>query len=177
MSPELHIVTLCSGNVARSVMLSAMLEVLGEHAGETWQLRSAGTHVVEGSSISARTLMALRSIDELGDRHYGSHRSHQVNDEDLEWATIVLASEADHVNYVRRHFPADAHKAVLFGQFVRRASLDVSFSQMCASIAALAPDPTFDVIDPAGGDDATYVACARELWELAQAFTVLATAN
>jgi len=35
------------------------------------------------------------------------------------------------------------------------------------------PDANFDVDDPAGGDDATYRACANELWELAQAFAAV----
>jgi protein-tyrosine-phosphatase len=30
-----------------------------------------------------------------------------------------------------------------------------------------------DVADPAGGDQAVYDACARQLWELAQVFALL----
>ncbi len=173
MSISRNILTLCTGNVARSVMLAFMLQTIADANGEQWQLRSAGTLVIEGSSISPRTLRALQSLDELGDHHYGAHRSHQIDGDDVAWAHIVLASEADHVNYVRRHFPLHAHKAVSLHQFVRDAPLDESFDAALEEVSSLEPDPHFDVRDPAGGDDATYIACARELWELAQAFAVV----
>jgi hypothetical protein len=35
------------------------------------------------------------------------------------------------------------------------------------------PDARLDVADPAGGDDATYEACAHELWDMAQVFATL----
>jgi hypothetical protein len=34
-------------------------------------------------------------------------------------------------------------------------------------------DPSFDVRDPAGGDQAQYDACASELWELSQIYVTL----
>jgi protein-tyrosine phosphatase len=170
---SLNILTLCTGNVARSVMLAFMLQTIGEANGVQWQLRSAGTHVIEGSAISPRTLRALQSLDELGEHHYGAHRSHQVDEDDVAWADIVLASEANHVNYVRRHFPLHAHKAVSLHQFVLDAALDESFEDTRDEVSSREPDPACDVRDPAGGDDATYIACAQELWELAQAFAVL----
>jgi hypothetical protein len=33
--------------------------------------------------------------------------------------------------------------------------------------------PLFDVADPAGGDQATYDACALQLWDLSQVFALL----
>jgi len=170
---SLRVVTLCSGNVARSVMLGYMLTTLSEDNGSNWRLRSAGTHVIEGSAMSSRTRNALRSIDELGDHHYGAHRSHQLDEEDVEWASVILATEADHVRFVRRLFAAHATKAVSLRQFVRYANLDVPFAEQLATVAAMEPDASFDVVDPAGGDDSTYVACANELWELAHAFVTV----
>ena len=67
--PSLRIVTLCTGNVARSVMLGYMLTTLAYTNEADWKLRSAGTHVIEGSAMSSRTRDALWSIDELGDHH------------------------------------------------------------------------------------------------------------
>ena len=57
--------------------------------------------------MSSRTRDALLSIDELGEHRYGAHRSHQIDEEDVEWADVILASEADHVRFVRAQF-ADA---------------------------------------------------------------------
>lgn len=172
---DFRIVTLCSGNVARSVMLATMFEALGPESGHPLEVRSAGTHAVEGSSISARTRDALLSVDELDAPSPNAHRSHQLELADLEWADLVLTAEADQVHYVRRAFPAFALSCCSLGQFVRQAPLDEPWSTQVAVVSANDPDPAFDVADPAGGDQAVYDACAHHLFELAQVFlTVLA---
>jgi protein-tyrosine-phosphatase len=173
MKSPLRIVTLCTGNVARSVMLGYMLTTLGEATGEEWQIRTAGTHVIEGSAMSGRTRDALIGVEELGEHHYSAHRSHQLSGPDVAWADVVLASEADHVNYVRSNFPDHAAKVVQLHQFVRYAPLDESFQTQLEVVSSMALEPSLDVADPAGGDDATYVACVNELWELAQVFATL----
>jgi protein-tyrosine-phosphatase len=173
VSDTLRIVTLCTGNVARSVMLGYMLTTIADANGSPWQVRTAGTHVLEGSSMSARTREALLKVDELGAHHFAGHRSHQLDERDLDVADLVLASEADHVNYVRRHFPEHSMKAVALAQFVRFAPLDASFEVQLAQVAAMDPSRQFDVEDPAGGDQAVYDACALELWELSQAFATI----
>jgi protein-tyrosine-phosphatase len=115
----LKIVTLCTGNVARSVMLGFMLTTISEAYGVDWKIRTAGTHVLEGSSMSARTRDALLRLEELGEHHYAGHRSHQLAADDVEWSDVILASEADHVAYVLRHFPDGGAKTVQLAQFVR----------------------------------------------------------
>jgi protein-tyrosine-phosphatase len=42
-----------------------------------------------------------------------------------------------------------------------------------AAVSDLDPSPAFDVVDPAGGDQAVYDACASQLWDLAKAFALL----
>jgi protein-tyrosine-phosphatase len=175
MSSPLKVVTLCTGNVARSVMLGYMLTTLAEAAGRDWSVRTAGTHVIEDSAMSARTRDALLSIDELGLHHYGAHRSHQLTDDDVAWADVILASEANHVYFVRLNFPEGAAKTVMLHQFLREAPLDVSFSQQLRYVASLQPSMFFDVDDPAGGDQTIYNACAANLWDMAQAFATVVT--
>ncbi len=170
----LRVVTLCTGNVARSVMLEAMLQALGADS-HRFEVRSAGTHAVEGSSISARTRIALDRVDELGPISVASHRSHQLDLDDVEWADLVLAVEAGQVRFVRREYPAFALSSCSLAQFVRQAPLDVPASTQIAVVAANEPDPAFDVDDPAGGDQADYDRCAQRLWELAQAFDTVLT--
>src|ERR1019366_10276516 len=121
---QLNIVTLCSGNVARSVMLGYMLTTLAQTNGEEWHVRTAGTHVTEGAAMSARTRDALLKIEELGDHRYGAHRSHQLDQADTEWADVILGAEADNVKFVRANFATNADKAVQLAQFVRFAPLD-----------------------------------------------------
>jgi protein-tyrosine-phosphatase len=166
----LNIVTLCTGNVARSVMLGYMLTTLADANGEQWHVRTAGTHVTEGSAMSGRTRDALRTIDELGDHRYGAHRSHQFTAADGDWADVILAAEADNVNYVRANFAAFADKTVQLARFARVASGEGDLRTRLREVSRPELSREFDVADPAGGDQAVYDACARQLWDLAQAF-------
>jgi protein-tyrosine-phosphatase len=169
----MNIVTLCTGNVARSVMLGYMLTTLAESTGEEWHIRTAGTHVGEGSAMSGRTRDALMKIEELGNHRYGAHRSHQLNDADCEWADVILAAEADNVRFVRTMFAASADKAVQLAQFDRFASPIGSLGEQLREATAHEPSVAFDVVDPAGGDQDTYDECARQLWNLAQTFALI----
>jgi len=169
----LNIVTLCTGNVARSVMLGYMLTTIAAATGEAWHVRTAGTHVTEGSAMSGRTRDALMKIEELGEHRYGAHRSHQLSVADVEWADVILAAEADNVNFVRRQFPNDANKTVQLAQFVRFASLDGDLVARLRGATQHEPSTELNVADPAGGDQTTYDDCARQLWELAQAFALI----
>jgi protein-tyrosine-phosphatase len=175
MSESLKIVTLCTGNVARSVMLGYMLTTIGEASGLDWQVRTAGTHVIEGSAMSGRTRDALARIDELGSQSYSGHRSHQITGDDVRWADVILASEANHVHFVQRSFPHCGDKTVQLAKFARGAPLDGPLDRQLAVVALLTPSPEFDVADPAGGDQGAYDACAQQLWELSQVFAMLVT--
>ncbi len=170
---SLNLVTLCTGNVARSVMLGSHLTTLSEANGYGWSIRTAGTHVVEGFAVSARTRDALLSLDAGGERHLGGHRSHQLNSDDVAWADAILTSEASQVAFVRAHFPSGSAKTVSLAQFLREAPLDLPVGEQLRYVASLEPMPFFDVDDPAGGDQADYDACAARLWEMAQAFATL----
>jgi protein-tyrosine-phosphatase len=170
-SPQgLNVVTLCTGNVARSVMLGYMLSTLAESARVEWNIRTAGTHVTEGSAMSGRTRDALLKIEELGGHRYGAHRSHQLNASDCEWADVVLAAESGNVIFVWTNFSQFADRAVQLAQFVRFAPLDGDFASKLRAASHHEPSKEFNVSDPAGGDQTTYDACARQLWDLAQAF-------
>jgi protein-tyrosine-phosphatase len=172
-----NIVTLCTGNVARSVMLGYMFTTIAESTGAAWAIRTAGTHVGEGSAMSARTRDALLRIDELGDHRYGAHRSHQLTAADTEWADVILAAEVNNVIFVRANFATNAEKAVQLAQFVRLAPLNDDLGAQLRALSAYEPSPAFNVEDPAGGDQSTYDACARQLWDFARAFATLVGAE
>jgi protein-tyrosine-phosphatase len=175
VSSSLKLVTLCTGNVARSVMLGYMLTSIAEANGLDWKVRSAGTHVIEGSAMSSRTRDALLRLDDLGEHHYGAHRSHQLTSDDVNWATVLLASEAGHVRYVRENYASGAAKTASLGQFLREAPLDEPFDEQLRFVSSLEPLNYFDVADPAGKDQLAYNECASQLWEMAQAFATLVT--
>ncbi len=154
-------------------MLGYMLTTLAEANGAEWSIRTAGTHVIEGSAMSSRTRDALLKLDELGVHHFSGHRSHQLTGEDVRWSDVILASEAANVHFVRTHHGDGGAKAVVFQQFLREAPLDTEFEEQVRYVSSLEPLAYFDVDDPAGKDQAAYDACAATLWEMAQVFATL----
>jgi len=62
---------------------------------------------------------------------------------------------------------------VTLGQFLLEAPLDAPFEHQVRAVAALAPDEDLDVIDPAGGNQDVYDACATQLWAMAMVFFTL----
>ncbi|MGH9093346.1 MAG: hypothetical protein ACRDZR_18490 [Acidimicrobiales bacterium] len=166
------VLVLCTGNAARSVMAGFMLAHLAEGLGVPLRVATAGTHAVEGQPMSARTRAALLGLEALGELPVGGHRSRQLDQAGLDRADLVVAMEADHVRYVRRRHPQAADRTAT----VRRLCRDLappppSLRRRLAALdlAGVGLGQDEDVPDPAGGDDATYAACAAELWGLCQA--------
>lgn len=165
----LHVVTLCTGNAARSVMAGVMLEQLAEMEGFGLTVTTAGTHVLEGQPLGMRTKEAMVSIGELDTSGVGRHRSHQLDDDDCAAADLIVAMEADHVRYVRRRHPDAAHKTATLRRLVTTLPVhEAAFSDRLASLglAEVDLDLDVDVLDPAGGDQPQYDAVAAEIFEL-----------
>jgi protein-tyrosine-phosphatase len=173
---RVNILAICTGNVARSAMLGFMLTSIAHERGSEWSVRSAGTHVIEGSTMSSRTRDALLSIAELGDHRFSAHRSHQLTPHDVAWADVVLAAEADHVRFTRGLAPREVTRVVQVRQFVLHAPPGEPIERQLAVVSGLELDATLDVADPAGGDQGDYDAIARSLWHLARDFATLTSA-
>jgi protein-tyrosine-phosphatase len=170
--PATELLVLCTGNASRSVMAGFMLDHLRLGRADTaLHIVTAGTLAIDGQPMGLRTRSALLTIPELADAALGRHRSRQVYEADLVRADLVVVMEADHVRFVRRQFPEAATRTAT----IRRLCEDLPPAppSLGSRVAALElADATLsdedDVIDPAGGNEATYAACVAELWVLCE---------
>ena len=156
-----HVIFLCTGNAARSVMAGVMLEAYGAEV----RVTTAGTHVIEHQPMSIRTRAALGAVGlEVPD-----HRSRQLTESHIDDADLVVAMAAEHVRFVRRRHPAGAAHTATIRYLARH--LAAGADPLATRVAALAlahvdPDEEGDIVDPAGGDEEDYVSCARQLHAL-----------
>ena len=159
MTQRARVLFVCTGNVARSPLLAAMVEARDPG----WSVRSAGTHASDGQAVSVRTLAAWATVTGLPDRALRSHRSRGLDAELVAWPDLIVAVEADQVRALRRAYPAAAPRAVSLAQLLAAPG---DLAAITRDLAALEPDAAFDVEDPAGGDAVAYEAAARRLWDL-----------
>jgi protein-tyrosine-phosphatase len=157
----ISVVTLCTGNAARSVMAGVMLET----ARPDLEVVTTGTFVVDGQVMSWRTREALAGLGLAKPEH----RSTQAHPHHLDAADLVLAMAAEHVGWIRRTHPEAAARTASIKRLVR--DLPDGPPSLPDRLAALGLDevevePWEDVRDPAGGEVEDYVAVAEELDQL-----------
>lgn len=160
MSRPIHVVSLCTGNAARSVMAGALI---AEHVPDV-VVTTSGTHVIEGMPMSWRTADAIRSLG----LEVPQHRSRQATVDELDRADLVIAAARDHVAWMRRVHPMAAPRTATLKRLARDLAADERpLAQRVAELdlAAVELEAWEDVIDPAGGDVDVFVDTAAEIAE------------
>jgi len=159
--PDLHVVTLCTGNAARSVMAGAILR---EHV-PGLRVTTSGTHVIEGMPMSWRTRDAIASLG----LPVPEHRSRQATAQELDTADLVIALAREHVTWMRRVHPRAAPRTATLKRLARDLPAQPSplFERVARMRLHEVPlEPWEDVVDPAGGDLEVFLECAREIADL-----------
>jgi len=162
------ILCLCTGNAARSPIAAVLLaDALGGA-----NVRSAGTHAIEGQPVSWRTRFALEVVrPDLLTRITG-HRSHQLTRRDVDSADLIVCMASEHVGYVRREFPDAVARTATLARLARflppghLASLGARVGEM--GLATVELEGWEEIEDPAGGEVDDFVRCATRIDELAR---------
>ena len=163
----LNVVTLCTGNAARSVIAGAVLDDVGGLV-----VITRGTHVVEGLPMSWRTRDAIHGLGVTTDGHH----SRQLTAEDLDDADVVLAMAREHVQYVRRRHPEAAARTGTLKRLARDLPLQDGPLEVRVAALGLADvelEEWEDVDDPAGGEADVFQQCANEIHALLAPITSL----
>lgn len=169
-----HVIMLCTGNAARSVIAGA---ILADRVPDL-TVSTRGTAVIEGLVMSWRTRAALEGLGLRND----NHRSCQLTADDLAAADLVIAMAREHVEYVRRVDPDAAARTATLRRLARHlpdgaGGLQERIDRLRLHEVSL--DPWEDIEDPVSGDVEQFHRCAQDidalLGELLPLFTVGAT--
>jgi protein-tyrosine-phosphatase len=168
--PPLRILTVCTHNRTRSVMMAAMLEsMLGERLGTDGVRVRSGGFGPEGLPAIADAVEAMRrrGLDVSG------HRSHQVTVDDLTDVDVVLTAERNHVVRVAALSPQVFGRAMTLPEFLDRSSAvgrDVEdpsgwISRLTADRTASAylSGATPEIADPTGSAPRAFDAAVKRL--------------
>lgn len=160
------VLTLCTGNAARSVMAATSLSARRPDL----RVATGGTLVVDGQPMSIRTRAAIEGVGLTIPRH----ASRQVHPPDLDGATLVLALAPEHVEWVRRTHPPAARRTVTLRRLVRDLEPAPTLAAQVAALAAhrVELEPWEEVADPGGGETDVFQACAREIDDLVDELAV-----
>lgn len=94
-------------------MAEALARRYAEERGWHVEVRSAGTHAVEGQPAAPNSVKACREVG----ANCTDHRSQPMSDALVGWAHRILVMEMRHAQNIRERFPAADEKVQLLGTF------------------------------------------------------------
>ena len=173
------ILTVCTGNVCRSPLAQALLELVLR--GLPVRVASAGTRALAGEPPTEQTERIAR---DLGAGHAAAHRARQLTADDLRGADLVLTADRGHRRAVAELLPRAARVAFTLREFARvaeavpgdalpRPAVEDAGGRLRDAVAAaarlrgMAPAPADaagdDIVDPYRRSDEVYEAAASQL--------------
>ncbi|WP_431029067.1 low molecular weight protein arginine phosphatase [Lysinibacillus sp. LZ02] len=139
----MNIYFVCTGNTCRSPMAEAILK---SRSLPNVNVKSAGIYALEGGEMSenAREVLMQENIPH-------QHVSKQINEQDVQWANLILTMTSAHKDMILRTFEEAKGKTYTLKEYVT-------------------PYSSQDVFDPFGGDLTTYKQTYQELKRLIEQF-------
>ena len=116
MSAALTILSVCTHNRTRSVMVAALLESHLHTLGVTVQLHSAGTAASDQPAIDR----AVRLLADHG-LHVGRHRSRPIVADVVAAADLIVTAEQQHVVAIAGQWPAAFARTFTLPELVARS--------------------------------------------------------
>jgi protein-tyrosine phosphatase len=138
----------CTGNTCRSPMAEAILRHLVEDRGLSWTIGSAGLRAESDIAPAAVRALRRRGISVV------SRAAVQLTEQLVQEASIVLCMTEQQRSLIAAAMPALATKVHSWGALVTEAvGPEIHLPYM---VDANSDPAGYDIVDPAGGDDATY---------------------
>ncbi len=101
----MNVLFVCAGNTCRSPMAEEIADDIGDRS-SNFEFKSAGTFACEGDPASSE---AVQVMEEIG-LDIEKHRSTQFSKELAEWADLILAMEAKHIEEMEAMAPEEEAK-------------------------------------------------------------------
>lgn len=101
----MNVLFVCAGNTCRSPMAEEIADDIGDRSSNL-EFKSAGTFACDGDPASSE---AVEVMEEIG-LDIEKHKSTQFSKELAEWADIILAMEAKHIEEMEAMAPDEEAK-------------------------------------------------------------------
>ncbi len=101
----MNVLFVCAGNTCRSPMAEEIADDIGDRS-SSLEFKSAGTFACEGDSASQEAIEVMKEIG----LDIEKHKSTQFSKELAEWADIILAMEAKHIEEMEAMAPDEKEK-------------------------------------------------------------------